>query len=969
MSEQPRDTNATVQEVAPPSADEIRQQFTAAWEEALRTGAQPPEIDSFHRDLASAELLPLRSELARIAQSYQERLSQTKLPQAPVALDPRTIGGFGDATVGTAPESDAAGATQAFAPSEIQGDDGPTKHAPDDAATEPPKEKVAVPQIAGYDLLGVLGRGGMGVVYKARQRGLKRLVALKMILSGSHASALDLARFKIEAEAVAQFQHPNIVQIYEIGDHDGMPFFSLEYVEGGSLAAKITGMPLPSREAAEVVRLMAQAMQYAHDKGIIHRDLKPANVLLTKDGQPKITDFGLAKRLDEDSGQTRHGSVLGTPSYMPPEQAEGRAADVGPLSDVYSLGAILYELLTGRAPFRAATVIETLTQVRRREPVSPVQLQPGTPRDLETICLKCLQKDPTKRYSSAGALADDLRRFLNNEPIKARPVPAYEHAWRWCRRNPVVAALSGAVALLILLALAGSVTAAIVINNEKNAKIQETIRANQEKDRANTEKDRANDLAKVAKANADLANRNAKIAVDRQASAVSHVITLGEQMQKQMRRKATSPQLEAELRPVRADMLAALRLNLLELAKEMEHTDLTSFSFVYTHQRLGDLFHDIGMGAEAREQYEIAHERTAKVVEDKPEDDKGRGNLAFLVAKLGDMELDQRGDVAGARKLFQKALDLQTDVEEHPRSGSYSHIDHLRLKADYLFKLANVNVRGGDPATARTQLEKCVANRRDWLKAEDRKRPRGLLAEACLWLADVCWRLGDAAAADKLFAEGIDHVQKLIAKDDEPDFKADLAESYLLYANALYRLGKYDEARHTVEKCPELLSVALKKDPESLRYQELAVRLRYAQGLNALRENDPPGAVLRFAEALPFSERLAAIDPDNLPPQVMLVACLARNGKAAAAAKKADDLRPRLAKDPDLLVRLAGGYALCAAAAKEDAAKKEYRDKALAILRAVTKDGYKDRVNLQTHPDLESLADDAAFKEIVAQAK
>ena len=246
-------------------------------------------------------------------------------------------------------------------------------------------------------------------------------------------------------------QHPNIVQIHEVSEHARVAFVTLEFVGGGSLA-RLNGTPMPPTDAAQIMATMAGAMSHAHHQGIIHRDLKPANVLLTEAGVAKITDFGLAKKLDDASDQTKSGAVMGTPSYMAPEQADGANKKVGPATDVYALGAILYELLTGRPPFKAATALETLDQVRHEDPVSPRQLQSKIPRDLETICLKCLQKDTGKRYASAEAMADDLRRFHNGEPILARPVSPVEKTWRWCRRNPALAATAG-VAVVAMFSL------------------------------------------------------------------------------------------------------------------------------------------------------------------------------------------------------------------------------------------------------------------------------------------------------------------------------------------------------------------------------------------------------------------------------------------------------------------------------------------------------------------------------------
>jgi serine/threonine protein kinase/Tfp pilus assembly protein PilF len=362
---------------------------------------------------------------------------------------------------------------------------------PSASAAEPP----AWPAVPGYEILGELGHGGMGIVYKARQTRLNRLVALKMLRAGGHADAADLARFRIEAEAAARLRHPHIVQIYEIGKAGGLPFLALELVEGSSLHEQLQGTPQPARPAAELLATLARAIHAAHEAGIVHRDLKPGNILLSfrrkppavgarsvsdgfcspvadapgSDSRPplapgtplnecvaKITDFGLAKRLEAETGHTHTGQIMGSPSYMAPEQARGQAKAVGPAADVYALGAILYECLTGRPPFKAASMVETLEQVRRDDPVPPSRLQPKVPRDLETICLKCLRKEPEKRYASAGALAEDLKRFLDGEPIRARRVRLWERAAKWARRRPAAAALLGIlVTAAVVLPVAG----------------------------------------------------------------------------------------------------------------------------------------------------------------------------------------------------------------------------------------------------------------------------------------------------------------------------------------------------------------------------------------------------------------------------------------------------------------------------------------------------------------------------------
>jgi WD40 repeat protein/Tfp pilus assembly protein PilF len=330
-------------------------------------------------------------------------------------------------------------------------------------------ESAGLLEIPGYTVLGVLGRGGMGVVYRAWQQDLNRPVAIKMVYAGAQDSPAILDRFRVEAEAVARLKHQNIVQIHDVGRHAGSPYLVLELVEGHNLAQRLAGTPQPVAWAAGLVETLARAIQAAHDQGVVHRDLTPANVLLTTDGIPKITDFGLAKLIK--GGQelrTQTGDLLGTPSYMAPEQAASRNQAIGVVTDVYALGAILYELLTGRPPFKAESPIETLRQVVSDEPVAPSRLRPRLPRDLETICLKCLRKEPPLRYASTLELADDLRRFQEGRPILARRSGSFERAWRWCRRNPALATASSAAVLLTTALAIGSTIAAWTYRDQRN---------------------------------------------------------------------------------------------------------------------------------------------------------------------------------------------------------------------------------------------------------------------------------------------------------------------------------------------------------------------------------------------------------------------------------------------------------------------------------------------------------------------
>src|SRR5262245_7732355 len=319
-----------------------------------------------------------------------------------------------------------------------------------------------------YELLEEIARGGMGVVYKARQKSLGRLVAVKLILAGQFAGKQIAQRFKSEAIAAAVLQHPNIVAVHEVGVHDGRHFFSMDYVEGRNLAELVAQRPLPPRDVARYVKLIAEAIHYAHGQGILHRDLKPSNVLIdAATDQPRVTDFGLAKRLDGESSLTVTGQVLGSPHFMPPEQAGRGRGKVGRTSDVFGLGGILYFLLTARAPFQGETIEATIDQVLHAEPVSPRLLNVTVPVDLETICLKCLEKEPARRYQTAQEVVEELERFLRNEPILARPISSVERAWRWCRRKPVVASLGTATLVLLLAVAVGAPIAAFQIYRER----------------------------------------------------------------------------------------------------------------------------------------------------------------------------------------------------------------------------------------------------------------------------------------------------------------------------------------------------------------------------------------------------------------------------------------------------------------------------------------------------------------------
>jgi hypothetical protein len=448
--------------------DAVCRRFEAAWQ-AVATGGARPRIKDYLPAVEEGERWPLLRELLKLELDYRRA-------EAPTAEEYcRRFPAYADLIAalfsGQAPAQPGENSVN-----ESDRDAGKTRREqPGDEAEHGQASRTGIlPSIPGYDILGELGHGAMGVVYKARHLRLKCPVALKMIRARADAGEQELARFRAQAEAAAQLQHPNIVHIYEVGEHQGLPYFALEFCPGGSLEKKLGGTPLPPQPAAQLVETLARAMHAAHARGIVHRDLKPANVLLVPSERPeavalgtgpgpaerydpKVTDFGLAKRLDVEVGQTQACAILGTPSYMAPEQASGNSKEIGPAADVYALGAILYELLTGRPPFKGASLADTLEQVRSQEPLPPRRLQPKCPRDLETICLKCLQREPEKRYAIAEELAADLGRFQENKPILARPVGRLEKAAKWAWRRPAAAALLLVSALALLTLVGGAV--------------------------------------------------------------------------------------------------------------------------------------------------------------------------------------------------------------------------------------------------------------------------------------------------------------------------------------------------------------------------------------------------------------------------------------------------------------------------------------------------------------------------------
>ncbi len=640
-----------------------------------------------------------------------------------------------------------------------------------------PKERVAEtdephPTFPGYEIIAQIGRGGMGIVYKALDQKLRRIVAIKTISDGRHATSDQLDRFQAEAQAVARLRHPNIIAIHAIGEHDKRPYLSLEFAEGGSLSQRLAKKPMASREAAALVETLARAVHAAHQAGVVHRDLKPSNVLLTADGIPKVSDFGLAKLLDSDSGRTLSGQVMGSPSYMAPEQAEGHSKQVGPPADIYALGAMLYQALTGRPPFLGESAMETLKLVTSTEVVAPHLLRPDIPRDLETICLKCLDKDPKHRYATAAELAEDLRRFLEGRPTLARPPSAAERSVRWCRRNPWIAASVAALLLGSTISTWQAVRATIA---ERSAKLAEAA-TRKEWERAETE-------VEIKKAVNEFLNKDMLA----QASAYSQAslnwkpdpdlkvrTALDRAAERIGERFADRPLVEAAIRLTIGEAYEELGLyreaqphleRALELRRRLlGNADLETLNAMIS---LGTLFQADAKTAEAARLLLPALDglRRAKG-EDHPDT-----LMAMSIVGALYVDQDKRDD---AEAILSRAIDGLSAVR------GAEHVNTLLA----MNNLANVYLTGKKPEQAERLLERALKSLKDKVGG---KHPASLIAMNNLAIAYNA--TGKRQQAEELWNDAL-RTQRQMLGDNHPDTlttKVTLGEFYLLQ-------NKYDEA-------------------------------------------------------------------------------------------------------------------------------------------------------------------------------
>jgi serine/threonine protein kinase len=817
-----------------------------------------------------------------------------------------------------------------------------------------PASDPAGPAVPGYEMLGELGRGGMGAVYRARQLSLNRLVALKVISAGAQAQAEEVARFQIEAVAVARLQHPHIVQVYETGASQGRPYLVMELVPGSSLAEKLAAAPLEARAAAELVRALASAMQHAHERGIIHRDLKPANVLLLPDGTPKITDFGLAKRLDVGEGQTRAGQLLGTPSYMAPEQAAAQKGRVGPTADVYALGAVLYECLTGRPPFKGATPWETVLQVLHADPVPPRRLRPGVPRDLETICLKCLHKEARKRYPSAHDFAEDLRRFMSSETILARPAGPIEKTTKWARRRPTMAAL-----ILVSACALGTLLAGGVWYNAR-------LRAARDRAEVNFQMAlRAVDEMLTEVGEEQLASEphmeQKRLALLQKALSFSqrYLEQQGEEPRTHMqtalayKRVGDIQRLLGQGAGAREAYTQAIAL-LGPLCAREPGTSEYRQALAYCHNFLGEVWRTEGKANQAEEAYLQAVALQEQLAADFPEVAVYRQELARTRYNLGIL-CRKTGRPARAEELFGQAIDLlRRLVQEEPKVAA--HCQHLAR--------AYLNLGPVLRATSRPdQAEEAYGQARTLLEElaqADPEKPDYRQELAVVWtnLGNVRAAGGRLEDAGQAYRQAVAVLERLVLDFRRvPVYRQELANSLNSLASVLARAGQLKDAAATWERAVAFLRTLHAEYPSVAFYQgDLGMALGNL-GWALSEEKDWARARPKFEEAIVHLRAALAAVPNN-PDYVTalrsgyrsLCETLVQLGEHAAAAVVAEQLAATPPQPGEAAYFAACFLTRCVPLAERDphvsaqerqAVARPYADRALALLREARRKGYR----------------------------
>lgn len=885
-----------------------------------------------------------------------------------------------------------------------------------------------LPTAPGYRMLGVLGRGGMGVVYKAIQQKANRPVALKMILGGAHADQAAKLRFRVEAEAAARLSHPHIVQVYEVGETpEGFPFFSLEFVAGGNLAERLKQGPLRSGEAAVLVEALARAMQYAHEHGIVHRDLKPLNILLegtrsqesgarsqgsgndkketiiknpadktlnrpelpasrsaaslpidAKPLIPKISDFGLAKQLDAEDALTRTGAIMGSPSYMAPEQAFGQSKNVGPAADIYALGAILYECLTGRPPFKGASVADTLEQVRTMEPITIRTFAKEIPADLETICLHCLHKDPLRRYASAEALADDLRRFQEQKPISVRPVSNFERAWRWCRRNPGWAGMIAAMNLLVITIIGGLSYGIVTMAALNDAIVKERDQKDQERKKAENEEKKAKLAQKKAEDEEAKAKEQTALAKARLDDSIQAVGLF-----------ATDAKVFCDDALVPGDSRTKLYKVLVDqLEKQAAAQDAGPPSAdalrnrAWMYQNIAGVYGSLGNSGKAEGYYLKGIKAADQWLKVEPENAHAQSHRAALLFSLATL-WDSMGRRKEAQTRFTEALEVRRKLLDNPEVDQFTPGKSITNLADSL--------------EAMKQFEESLALRE---RAHALYVERGLptfvpldnWAGTCLKVADLT---ADYAKKKALLTKADELCEKAIAQRPTSRMTLlrwakvakDLGELEYNHGKLAEKANKIDEARaHFDEAHKHFRTLATHSKTLATSFDLVEQMRNYSRSFYTLGLIDRERGRLdeareNFKTCLHIREQCLRDYKGHLFETSMKfdwLFALVAVGDHAQAYRAANELHVRNQRDSNNLYRLACIHALSIPAVAEarrpmpltpedKKLQETYRAKALDCLEESFAAGWRDFFHTRIDADLAPIRDDPRFKKILAK--
>jgi serine/threonine protein kinase len=738
-------------------------------------------------------------------------------------------------------------------------------------------------RLGDYELQREIARGGMGVVFEARQVSLNRTVAVKMILHGQFADAEDIGRFHVEAQAAAQLQHPNIVSIHEVGQSDGCHYFSMEYVDGVSLQAMVRNTPPKPAQAARYLKTIADAIHYAHERGILHRDLKPSNVLIDGSGTPRVTDFGLAKRMEAGAELTGTGQILGTPSYMPPEQAAGKWADVCPASDVYALGAMLYDMLTGRPPFRAETPLETLRQVIELDPVPPRLLNAAVDRDLETICLKCLHKEPNRRYASARELSEDLDRYLSGTPILARRSPLWERTMKLAKRRPAAASLVVTLAAVVVAML----VTAILYNHQLQVHNQELKTLSDNERRQAEEARKRRDEAERERIASDRNFRRARDTVDTFFTEVSEEQLLN----------------EPGMQPLRHKLLKRALDYYEEFVRERAGDPTLQDQFALAYFRVGLITKELGSLSDAVDACRTATRMFEEIVAADPGNEPILGDLARAHNNLALM-LKDSGDFEAASKSLQRSREIREGLararpDNVNRQANVAKIykntaslfydtgkrdDARELLEQSLAILERVVAGGPVSADVQALQASCFADigrlrkddndaLRDFRHAIElyealaAQYPRQLTFRQTLATCHemMAGRFRDTVPSESLkaYRRSIEIREELCQANPEMlEFRAELGTSYDQLAWVRFQARDKAEALSLFERARDSYGTLVAASPSNIKYQRFFAGTHNGVGLAQRDLNQPNESMESFQAALAIQEKVAADNPD-----------------------------------------------------------------------------------------------------------